>query len=48
MVREAVNASLVPIFLDLVPLAIIAFVALLFVREDELSTEREVPVPSSD
>lgn len=38
LVLEAVNTALIPIFLDLVPVVLIAFVALLFVHEKPLST----------
>lgn len=46
MVLAAVNSSLIPIFLDLVPLAIVAVLALCFVHEKALSTAVERDIPS--
>lgn len=45
MVLEAVNVSLIPVFLDLVPVVAIAVIALIFVIEKPLSTavERDIP-----
>ena len=48
MVLTAMNTSLIPIFLDLVPIAVIAVIALLFIHEKPLATaiHREIPAES--
>lgn len=48
MVLTAMNTSLIPIFLELVPIAVIAVIALLFIHEKPLATaiHREIPAES--